>query len=299
METIQTIVSQSRESIDKRILELISSDNAKPIDLVALEPVRYLCLSGGKRLRPVLLLLCCQALRGDPAKALNAAAAMEMIHAASLIFDDLIDQESTRRGKRAIHETFGKGKATAVGLYLASKSVQIVAAYRDERMDNRFGEALVQLSRGELMGVTVGGDADLETYLEIAKLKTSSLFMASASIGALLGGGTEGQADVMSEYGKFVGIAFQIRDDIIDMPTGNTGSEQKPLEGSEPLLFTESDQANCLSKHSEFRLTVDSAKQLSHLFADKARFQLRQLNIPGDHTKLLDDFADYAWERNV
>jgi len=273
--------------------------------LHALEPVKYLCSSGGKRLRPILLLLSCQTLGGDPQKALDAAAAMEMIHAASLIFDDLIDQDLMRRRRGAVHVKFGEGRAIAVGLFLASKSAEIMASYQDERVDMRFAKALAQLSKGELMGTMIECRTDVKTYLEIAKLKTSSLFMAAASIGALLGGGTEVQADIMSEYGKFVGVAFQIRDDVIDMQSNDRKLEQGLVGESrsdhmdEVASSDESSQARTVAHQLELPFSVKSALQISRLYAQKAISKLKRLNVPAEHSWLLEDFANYACNRNL
>ena len=302
MGAIQTIVSEKRRHIDARLVELVSDDTTSATVMGALEPTKYLCSSGGKRLRPILLLLSCQALGGDPQKALDAAVAMEMIHSSSLIFDDLIDLDSTRRRRKTVHVRFGEGRAIGVGLFLASRATQIMALYRDERIDNRFAEALVQLSKGELMGVMADHENDFDVYLEIAKLKTSSLFMASASIGALLGGGTEDQVEAMSEYGRFVGLAFQIRDDIMDSQLDNTNVVRKLSEAqtncTDGLTSSCNSQASIRVCQSKLHFSVESAEQIADLCTQKANSQVKRLNIPADHTRLLEDFANYAWARN-
>lgn len=216
------ILEEKRRIVNKRIDEILSSGFEQS---EASELVRYTFKTGGKRLRPILVLLATEAVGGEEKSALNAAAAVEFVHAASLIFDDLIDKDRLRRDMPTLNVAFNDDRAISSGLFLASKGVQVLSDYKDPKIMKMIGWALVELSRGEMLDVISDIAIDVEHYLNIADLKTGSLFAASAGIGGLVGGGSREEINALYNYGRAVGVAFQIRDDILDI-TGRSNSSR-------------------------------------------------------------------------
>jgi len=115
--------------------------------------IKYMFKTGGKRCRPLLVVLSAKAFGGDPNEALDAAAALEIIHAATLVFDDLIDKDQVRRGAPTIHMAFSNEKALTSGLFLASKGVQLLSNYKNQDVMRMIGSTLVDVSRGELLDI--------------------------------------------------------------------------------------------------------------------------------------------------
>jgi len=213
------LMEEKRRLVDERIDRILSSGFEQD---EARELVKYTFKTGGKRLRPIMVLLATQAVAGEEEQALNAAAAVEFVHAASLIFDDLIDKDRLRRDRPTLNIAFNDDKAISSGLFLASKGVEVLSDYKDPKIMKMIGWALVELSKGEMLDVISDIAIDVEHYLNIADLKTGSLFGASAGIGGLVGGGSREEIEGLYNYGRGVGVAFQIRDDILDITGGST-----------------------------------------------------------------------------
>jgi geranylgeranyl diphosphate synthase type I len=219
----QELLEEKRKIVNEHIDEILSAGFEQS---EASELVRYTFKTGGKRLRPMMVLLATQSVGGEEKSALNAAVAVEFVHAASLIFDDLIDKDRFRRNAPTLNVAFNDDKAISAGLFLASKGVQVLSDYKDPRVMKMIGFALVELSKGEVLDVISDIAIDVEHYLNIADLKTGSLFGASAGIGGLVGGGSREEIGALYNYGRAVGVAFQIRDDIMDL-TGNGNSSKQ------------------------------------------------------------------------
>jgi geranylgeranyl pyrophosphate synthase len=203
--------------------------------------------AGGKRLRPLLVFLCgggsveasTSATRGQPLLAaersgqvdandplLAAATAVELLHTATLVHDDVLDQAALRRGHETVYAAGGRASATATGDFLFSRAFAELAATGSEEALQTLSGASSALARGELMQRADAWAADVavERYLERCELKTASLFAASCRLGALLGGRPE-LADPLAAFGSRIGLAFQILDDVLDVsgPTERTG----------------------------------------------------------------------------
>src|SRR5207302_4158496 len=180
------------------------------------------------RCRPLLVVLSAEALGGKPEEALEAAAAVEIIHAATLVFDDMIDKDQVRRGAPTVHMAFSNEKALTSGLFLASKGVQLLSNYKNAEVMRMIGSSLVDVSRGELLDIISDLSASVSECIAIADLKTASLFASAAGIGAAVAG-VEGKDLVgMQKYGRASGMAFQIRDDMLDF---EDGSAEQSLSG--------------------------------------------------------------------
>src|SRR6266446_2240811 len=183
--------------------------------------IKYMFRTGGKRCRPLLVVLSAEALGGKPEETLEAAAAIEIIHAATLVFDDLIDKDQVRRGAPTVHMACSNEKALTSGLFLASKGVQLLSNYKNPEVMRMIGSSLVDVSKGELLDVLSDRSASVSECIAIADLKTASLFASAAGIGAAVAG-VEGKDLVgMQKYGRASGMAFQIRDDMLDFEDGS------------------------------------------------------------------------------
>ena len=191
------------------------------------EAVRYSLEAGGKRVRPVLCLLACEAVGGTAAQALPGALALEYIHTYSLIHDDLpaMDDDDLRRGRPTNHKVFGEGHAILAGDALLTEAFGLLAAADLDPVKR--AEALALLAEGAGWRGMAGGQAldlegetlaayDLDHLRLIHRLKTGALLRASVEIGAVLGGAAPEERSALRAYGEAIGLAFQIQDDILD-----------------------------------------------------------------------------------
>jgi geranylgeranyl diphosphate synthase type I len=188
------------------------------------EVSRYALSGGGKKLRGIMLLEACRAVGGDPEQVLYAAAGTEYGHLASLVHDDLMDQDEMRRGKQAIWRAYGSDYAILTGdlfifqAYLCLAHCRhTVSAERVVRVLEVLSQASIDLCIGQSLEAQMVGDCAtrVEAYLEMVRGKTGSLFRATVESGAILGGGNDQQVAAIRCYGEALGIAFQIVDDML------------------------------------------------------------------------------------
>jgi geranylgeranyl diphosphate synthase type I len=206
---IEQLLSQRASLVDSEMPNLLS--DIKPPELAA--AVTYAILSKGKRIRPALVTLASEAVGGTAEKACFAAASIELIHSSSLVLDDVIDKSDKRRGKSTVHALWGNDMALLTVQILAALSLRIAA--RDPRLIHAIADSLFYMGEGEAMEL-VDFAKDKKSYLDLAFRKTGSLFSSAAEVGALVGGGNETQINDLKDFGNHIGIAFQIRDDILD-----------------------------------------------------------------------------------
>ena len=201
------------EAVTARIMEQLEHPVAKM--------VLYLITAGGKRLRPSLVLLSgFSGLRTQRRGALiDLAAAMELIHTATLIHDDIIDESATRRTQPTFHTRFGTERAVLMGDYLYSIAFTVLAGIKEPYLTSHVADVCQQLSRGELLEVESRYNLQLteEEYLAIIRDKTASLIAACCHLGAWLSGAPSQVVEWMSEYGWNLGLAFQVTDDCLDL----------------------------------------------------------------------------------
>lgn len=210
-------------------------------------------LQGGKMFRALLAFMAADALGSEPATMVPVASALELLHGASLIHDDIVDHAKERRGQRALHVQVGMGPALILGDYLMLRSFTLLQQSQDNFGLQRVTDAVKTLTSyaqacclGELRELTAESDGDQEgEYLRIVEGKTASQFAASVTVPAILGGGTQDEIEALRTYGLNLGIAFQIHDDVLDID-----EDTVPLEQSDtrphlhqrlplPLLYLE------------------------------------------------------------
>ncbi|MFP4654331.1 MAG: polyprenyl synthetase family protein [Methanohalobium sp.] len=178
--------------------------------------VSHVCNYGGKRIRPIILMLSSEICGGDSKDSINAALSVELMHSASLIHDDLIDGGIIRRGVSSAHKKFGHSAAMLCGDFLISKSIELMSAYGQKPI-TEFGQAGMSMAQGETIDIG-SEDSGFEevNYFDCIYKKTASLFAASASIGAYIGGADDETAHKCRLYGEYMGTAYQIVDDLLE-----------------------------------------------------------------------------------
>src|ERR671912_1322933 len=204
------------EIIDEVEGLLVEIAESAPPDLI--EPALVALTSGGKRLRPLLLVLSAHMGKPERDDLLQAAAAIEVLHTATLIHDDIVDGAESRRGAPTTVAEYGREIAAATGDYLFAEAFSGLARIGDPRLIRAFAAASVGLASGELEQYRANGaDVEVEAYLEHIRKKTAGLFQVACVAGATLGGLSLVQIDALASYGQALGIAFQMSDDIMDL----------------------------------------------------------------------------------
>ena len=212
----------------KEILELLRDD------LIALEDefgrdtvsdVRaiteigeYLRAGGGKRIRPALLLLAARLFDYRGRSAVSLGAVVEIIHTATLVHDDIIDEAKTRRGRPAANTQWGNSKCVLAGDWLYMQAFKVAVQERNFRILDTLIELTQQMVEGELLQIEkLGKPIALEEYFDLIYRKTACLFSVCMRLGAILGGATAAQESALAKYGRDLGMAFQIVDDVLDL----------------------------------------------------------------------------------
>jgi geranylgeranyl diphosphate synthase type II len=210
-----------------------SIDSREPVSVYA--PIRYILGSGGKRFRAVLTLLSCEAVGGTAAQALNAGAAIEILHNFTLVHDDVMDHADLRRGKPTVHNKWDENTAILAGDEMIAQAYRVLLRTSSPRLKkilDVYTDALVQVCEGQGFDKefeaqrTVG----LEDYFEMISKKTGRVIAAAAEMGALIGGGTTQQVIALRKFGECIGIAFQVMDDLLDI-VGKTDEFGKKIGG--------------------------------------------------------------------
>ena len=209
--------------------EFFRSSFATDNELIT-EAVRRMLSAGGKRLRPRFTLLAAEAVGGRAEEHLRLAAFMELIHVATLIHDDVVDGAETRRGVNATAVDFGNRISVLAGDYLFAWIFKNVTAEYAHPIPHVLSSTLADITDGEVLQLNALGDLEtsLAAYVEVATKKTASLFAASAECGALAAGGSPFAVKALRDFGSAFGIAFQMRDDLLDL-TADVATLGKPV----------------------------------------------------------------------
>jgi octaprenyl-diphosphate synthase len=220
---------------------------ARLVSEVALigQVAEYIIGSGGKRLRPAILLLSAGALGHAGPHAHELAAVVEMIHTATLLHDDVVDESDLRRGRQTANAMFGNAASVLVGDFLYSRSFQMMVGVGNMTVMQVLADATNVIAEGEVLQLMNIGDADVseERYLTVIRYKTAKLFEAAGRLGAILAGASPAVCERMAEYGTRLGTAFQLIDDVLDYSgdvaeTGkNLGDDLAEGKPTLPLLY--------------------------------------------------------------
>jgi geranylgeranyl diphosphate synthase type II len=186
------------------------------------EPMKYVLDGGGKRIRPMLLILCCEAVGGKAEDALNAAAAIEILHNFTLVHDDIMDNADTRRGRETIHKKWDRDTAILAGdglIGYAYKSLLLTKSDRIQDIAKSFTEAIIEVCEGQSYDkeFELRKKVKIDDYIMMIDKKTSELLKCCAEIGALTGNGTDKEIESLKLYALYTGLAFQVQDDLLDI----------------------------------------------------------------------------------
>ncbi|SBT03155.1 octaprenyl diphosphate synthase [Candidatus Accumulibacter aalborgensis] len=240
MEQFYNLIEPDMKAVDAVIRQRLHSDVA-----LVRQVAEYIIQSGGKRLRPALVLLSAGALGYRGTYHQELAAVIEFIHTATLLHDDVVDASDLRRGRETANAMFGNSASVLVGDFLYSRAFQMMVAVGDMRVMRVLADATNVIAEGEVLQLMNCHDADVDEqgYLQVIRYKTAKLFEAAAQLGAIIGGGTPAVEQAMATYGIHLGTAFQLIDDVLDysgaeLETGkHLGDDLAEGKPTLPLIF--------------------------------------------------------------
>ena len=240
------------------------------------EPLRY-AVRDGKRIRPLILILAAECTGVVDKNTYAASCAIELLHTESVIHDDIIDDETSRRHREPFHIKYGYNTSILTGDFVLGLILNISSKINNPRITKDLATTAMLMSEGEMIEsrLEVTEDVTFDDYLKVIEYKTATAFEVSARIGAIIGGGTEAQVDTLTRYGRNIGIAYQIRDDLLDWK-------------NEDKLF------NLLIKKSQDpRIVFDKTEDLLEKYARMARDSLT--GLPNSTPKsLLDQLIQFT-----
>jgi octaprenyl-diphosphate synthase len=244
-------LASAMERVDEVIRARLSSKVAL-VDQIG----RYIVEAGGKRVRPRLLLLFADALGHEGPAQHELAATVEFIHTATLLHDDVVDESSLRRGRATANALFGNAASVLVGDFLYSRAFQMMVSVNEMRVLDVVADATNVIAEGEVLQLMNMHDPDLavEDYLQVIRFKTAKLFEASARLGAILGKADAATEEACADFGRRLGTAFQLVDDLLDYEGRseelgkNVGDDIREGKATLPILLA---MARCSPEERE------------------------------------------------
>ncbi len=250
----------------RRIDEALESELDLYSESEFIGPLKY-SISGGKRIRPVILVLAAQSVGKVDGNTYTASCAVELLHTESVIHDDIIDNETMRRHNDPFHIKYGYNTSILTGDFVLGLILNISSRLNNPRITKDLATTAMLMSEGEMIEgrLETGEDVTFDDYLKVIEYKTATAFEVAARIGAIMGGGTEEQIGALTEFGRNIGIAYQIRDDLMDWK-------------NEDKLFN-----MLIKKSKDPRDVFDRMEELLRGYSDGARAGLRM--IPENESK--------------
>ena len=222
MENLYALIGPDMKAVDAVIRDRLHSEVA-----LVRQVAEYIIGSGGKRMRPALVLLAAGAMGYAGRHHHDLAAVVEFIHTATLLHDDVVDESDLRRGRNTANAMFGNAASVLVGDFLYSRAFQMMVEVDDMRVMRVLSDATNVIAEGEVLQLMNCHDADVDEqrYLQVIRYKTAKLFEAAAQLGAILGGAAPDVERALADYGMHLGTAFQLVDDVLDYSglEGDTG----------------------------------------------------------------------------
>ena len=240
IENIRSLIAQDMGAVDEVIREKLHSHVA-----LIRQVSEYIINSGGKRLRPSLVILSAGTFDYSGKRHHDLAAVVEFIHTATLLHDDVVDASELRRSKATANALFGNAASVLVGDFLYSRAFQMMVEVDNMRVMQVLADATNTIAEGEVLQLLNCRDPDVdeENYLRVIRYKTAKLFEAATRLGAILGGASPAEEEAMAAYGMHLGTAFQLTDDILDysgdyQDTGkNLGDDLAEGKPTLPLIY--------------------------------------------------------------
>ena len=242
LEEIRSIVSEEWSLLDQEIEKQLSSD----IELIN-NISQYIVNSGGKRIRPLIVLLSARACgASDLDRIVKAAAMIEFIHTATLLHDDVVDNSDSRRGIKTAHQSFGNESTILVGDFLYSRAFQIMVQINHMGIMEVMSDATNTIAEGEVLQLINSGNPKInkEQYLEVIYRKTGRLFEAAMVVGGLLSNQSQTVLNTLQLFGKELGMAYQIVDDVLDYSSSfeimgkDVGDDLAEGKVTLPMIYT-------------------------------------------------------------
>ncbi len=293
-------------------------------------PLRYFMALGGKRLRPVLTLLGAELFGLEKEKVIKAATAIEVFHNFTLIHDDIMDEAPLRRGKATVHEKWNQNIGILSGDVLFVKAYQLICEQGSEHLAEvmeLFNRTAIEVCEGQQMDMDFESRSDVteEEYIEMIRLKTSVLLGCALEMGSILSGASLSDRKLIYDFGQHIGIAFQIKDDILDLYAdpekfgkqvgGDVISNKKTLLNVKGIALSDLSQKEVLKQLStldDLELKVSRTKELYEItgarLACEAEMQrhyqfaltaLDQISVNDSQKMMLKGLAAYLMEREV
>lgn len=255
---IQTLIADDLKAVNALIQARLRSDVVLINQLAT-----YIINSGGKRLRPMLVLLAGRANGFQPHAHAQMAAVVEFIHTATLLHDDVVDASNLRRGQETANSIWGNEASVLVGDFLYSRAFELMVELDEMQVMAIMAKATSEIAAGEVMQLMNCHDPDVseELYFEIIYRKTGILFEAGCRLGALLAGGDQESQDAMAAYGRHLGTAFQLIDDVLDY-TGDSDEIGKNIgddlaEGKPTLPLIETMRSGTAAQRQLIREVIE------------------------------------------
>jgi len=254
LETYSKYIEKINSALDAE-LELYSESEFR-------EPLKF-AIEGGKRIRPIILLLATESVGKIDENAFAGACAIELLHTESVIHDDIIDNETKRRQKDPFHIKYGYNTSVLTGDFVLGLILNISSRLDNPRITKDLATAAMLMSEGEILEgkLEESEDVTFDDYLKVMEYKTATAFEMAAKLGAIIGGGSEEQIDSLAEYGKNIGIAYQIRDDLMDWK-------------NEDKLFN-----LLIKKSSDPRIVFNKMEEMLKKFSERALDSLRKITL--------------------
>jgi octaprenyl-diphosphate synthase len=252
LEKYSTYIKKINTVLDSE-LELYAESEFK-------EPLKY-ALNGGKRIRPIILLLASECVGEIDDNTFAAACAIEFLHTESVIHDDIIDNETLRRQKDPFHIKYGYNTSVLTGDFVLGLILNIASRVNNPRVTKNLATTAMMMSEGEVIEgrLETSEDVTFDDYLKVIEYKTATAFETASRLGAIISGGSEEEIEFLADYGKNIGIAYQIRDDLLDWQ-------------NEDKLFN-----LLIKKSSDPRNIFNDMEELLKKYSDRAIFSIRKI----------------------
>jgi len=244
----------------KKINDVLDSELGLYTESEFKEPLKY-ALGGGKRIRPTILLMASECVGEIDDNTLAAACAIEFLHTESVIHDDIIDNETMRRQKDPFHIKYGYNTSVLTGDFVLGLILNIASRIDNPRVTKNLATTAMMMSEGEIIEnrLETSEDVTFDDYLKVIEYKTAIAFETASRLGAIISGGTEEEIESLADYGKNIGIAYQIRDDLHDWK-------------NEDKLFN-----LLIKKSSDPRDIFNKMEELLKKYSDNAVFSIRKI----------------------
>ncbi|MFC3193540.1 polyprenyl synthetase family protein [Marinicella sediminis] len=315
---VMSLTQQDMQQVNRHLKQQLNSEVVLINQIAA-----YIINNGGKRLRPVLMVLLARALNYEGNQHINLAAVIELIHTATLLHDDVVDESEMRRGEKTSHEIWGNSASVLVGDFLYSKSFQMMVQADSMEVMSILSDATNKISEGEVQQLLNIGNVDIteSAYHQIIANKTAKLFEAACQLAGVITGQNKQQKRLLGEYGMRLGTAFQIADDVLDYIADddslgkNLGDDFREGKLTLPLIYllksgneTQQQQVSSAIQSPDetnfihFRQMVLDSEAI-HYTLEVARQHSKQAqqaisDLPDSVAKgALLFLCDYAWQR--